>query len=112
MKAMSHSISGSRLTIVLGLLLAIVFTACSKEETMAPNGHSFILKDGDGIGNDQGRIDAPSNINAAVEGKQESEEPAGNVRDFDEDGSDEDGISDDGDDEGDNEKSNKKPRTN
>ncbi|MBK6776872.1 MAG: hypothetical protein IPG74_13880 [Flavobacteriales bacterium] len=112
MKAMINFIPGGRLSVVLGILLAVMFTACSKEEVSAPSGHSFILKGGDGLGNDQGRISGPSNISVASEGKQELEDPSVNSRDFDEDGSGEDGISDDGDDEGDNEKSNKKPRTN
>ncbi len=112
MKAMINFISSGRLGVVLGLVLMVMFTACSKEEALAPNGHSFILKGGDGLGAGQERIGRPSSSNAAAESKQELEEPAGNSRDFDEDGSGEDGISDDGDDEGDNEKSNKKPRTN
>ena len=111
MKALFGSFLNTRLPMVLGLLLALGFASCSKDEVMAPGGNvPCILKGGEGSGTDQGRVGGPMTNGTTEAGKESAPAPAGVLRGFDGEDLDGDGISDDGDDEGDNEKSNTKPR--
>ncbi|MEO8067700.1 MAG: hypothetical protein ABI599_08425 [Flavobacteriales bacterium] len=116
MKVFSRWLLASRPTLLLVLLLALGFTACSKDEVMAPGADMRGMQKGDGInGDDQGRIIVPTTIGNVDGTKDPVVSPNGIHRDFEGDGQGEPGdggISDDGDDEGDNEKSNTKPRAN